>query len=190
MESYYRQPEDWVKDQELYRYDEKKGLCCAWDQKSFGIVAYEEKDKKNLRLLWDAFQRKDIAFWANVGVFHMGGGLILCITSKIPEKDVKQQLADDLDHKELLKQSKETGIEEELKAAGKRWYALSPRWSKTLKSTVNGEIKTKYPVVYWLNPQDQHIYNHGWWTVEVLKEWAQNKGPVMMTEKQRKERGR
>lgn len=189
-ESYYRQPESWVADSELHRYDEKRGLCCAWDQKSFGIVAYGEKDKKNLRLMWDAFQKKDIAFWPNVGVFHMGGGLILCIVSKIPEKDLKKMVEDDLDRKELLRQSEETGIEKELTAAGKRWFALSPRWANTLKSTVNGEIKTKYPVVYWLNPMEQHIHNHGWWTVEILKEWAQNKGPVMMTEKQRKERGR
>jgi hypothetical protein len=189
-ETYYRKPVEWVADRELYRYDEKRGVCCAWDEKTFGIVAYGEKDKKNLDLLWDAFQRKDIAFYPQVGVFHMGGGLILCIVSKVPEKDVKAMLEADLDHKRLLEAAKQTGIEDDLKAAGKKWIALSPRWSKEIRSTVNGEVKTKYPVIYWLNPYHQDQHNHGWWTVEVLQQWAKNEGPVMMTEKQRKERGR
>lgn len=189
-ESYYRQPKDWVNDRELYRYDEKTGLCCAWDEKTFGIVAYGEKDKKNLALLWDAFQRKDVAFYPQVGVFHLGGGLIFCIISKVPKKDVDAMLEQDLDYKKLLEAAKATGIEEELTKAGKGWYALSPKWSKEIRSTVNGEVKTAYPVIFWLNPRDQDRHNFGWWTVEILKEWAQDKGPIMMTEKQRRERGR
>ncbi len=188
-ESYYRAAEEWVKDQELSPAEDRS-LACAWDEGTFGIVAYGEKDRKNLEILWDAFQRKDVAFWPNLGVFHTGGGLIFCIVSKVPEKDVKQQLADDLDYKELLKQSEGTGIQKELEAAGKTWLSLSPRWATTIKSTGDREIKTKFPVIYWLNPREQDIHNYGWWTVEDLKLWAQNKGPVMMTEKQRRERGR
>lgn len=185
---YGRTPEEWVNHSELYRRNETVGLCAAWDEKSFGIVAYGEKDKKNLALLWDAFQKKDIAFYPQVGVFHLGGGLIFCIISKVPEKDVKQMLADDLDYKELKRQAAATGIEEELKAAGKGWFALSPKWAKEIRSTKDGDIKTTFPVIFWLNPRDQDRNNFGWYTVEQLKLWAQNKGPIPMTLEQQRDR--
>jgi hypothetical protein len=44
--------------------------------------------------------------------------------------------------------------------------------------------------MYWLNPREQDIHNYGWFTVEELKQWAENKGPVMMTKKQREQRHR
>lgn len=191
LESYYRQPEGkggWM-DSELRPYGDET-VVCAWDEKSFGIAAYGEKDKKNLKVLWEAFQKKDVAFWTNIGVFHIGGGLIFCIASQVPEKDKYAMKESDLDYRNLLEESVKTGIEEELKAAGKRWYALSPKWSKEIHSTVNGKIKTQYPVIYWLNPMEQHLDNYGWWTVEQLREWARGTGPIVMTEKQRKERGR
>lgn len=184
---YGRTPEEWVNHYELSRRNDAAGLACAWDEKSFGIVAYGEKDKKNLALLWDAFQKKDIAFYPQVGVFHLGGGLIFCVLSKVPENEVKEMLRADLDHKELLRQATATGIEEELKVAGKGWFALSPKWAKEIRKTEDGELKTTFPVIYWLNPRDQDRNNAGWYTVEQLKLWAQNKGPIPMTEKQRRD---
>lgn len=182
--SYYRKPEDWVNDNELHRRGDA-GLCCAWDEKTFGIVAYGDKDKKNLAILWDAFQRKDIAFYPNIGVFHTGAGLIFCIVSRVPADDKKKMLEDDLDYKELLAQSAATGIEEELKKVGKRWLALSPKWAKQIRSTKDGEIKTTFPVIYWLNPWDQDSNNYGYYTVEDLKLWAQDKGPIPKTRDKR-----
>jgi hypothetical protein len=183
---YGRTPEQWVNHYELSRRNEKTGIGVAWDEKSFGIVAYGEKDKKNLALLWDAFQRKDIAFYPQVGVFHLGGGLIFCIISKVPEKDVKEMLAQDLDYKELLRQSAATGIEEELKAAGKGWFALQPKWAKEIKDTKDGKVRTTFPVIYFLNPRDQDQNNSGWYTVEQLKLWIEGKGPVAMTAEERR----
>jgi len=177
VESYYRSLDDWMDSSDLRVYGDKT-LAAAWDQETFGIAAYGEKDKKNLKTLWDAFQAKDIAFWPNIGVFHMGAGLIFCIASKIPENDLKQMLTDDLDHKELIKNSEAIGLEKELKAAGKAWYALSPKWAKETKH------KTAFPVVYWLNPQQQDRTNYGMFTVEDLRLWAQDKGPIPMTAEQ------
>lgn len=32
---------------------------------------------------------------------------------------------------------------------------------------------------FWLNPWDQHIYEAGWYTLEELKQWGKDKGPVI-----------
>lgn len=181
-ESCYQQPKD-IAEKKLCRYDDSTGLCTGWDEGTFGIVAYGEKDKKNLVALWDAFQKKDIAFYTNIGVFHSGGGLIFAIVSKIPDEDKKKMYDGDLKYKELLKQSAATGIEEELKVAKKEWIALSPRWAG------KGD-KTKYPVVYWLNPTWQDRNNYGLFTVEDLKLWIKNEGPIPKKEQPRGRRNR
>jgi hypothetical protein len=182
-QEYYRQPKDWVDSGELSNYRDQK-FGTAWDEKTFGIVAYDKADQIRLRTLWDAFQAKDIAFWTNVGVFHTGGGLIFSIVSRIPEADKEKTLKADLDYHALIEASINTGIDEELKAAGKKWYDLSPKWAKSIEL----KAKTKYPVVYWLNPQEQHIYNCGWFTVEQLRQWVIGAGPIPMTKRQQHER--
>ena len=63
-----------------------------------------------------------------------------------------------------------TGIEEVLKAAGKKWYALSPGWRD----------KRKQHVDFFLNPCEQERYDFGWFTVEELRQWARDEGPVLL----------
>jgi hypothetical protein len=180
---YYKQPEDWLKG-ELKPYRDEE-LVCAWDEKTFGIAAYTPASKDKLGILWRAFQRKDVAFWTNVGPFHLGGGLIFGIVSKLGEGDKKDMLEKDLEVKRIKALVEKTGIEEKLKKAKKSYYALSPKSSESFKNHTS-----KYPIVFWLNPQEQHLYNYGWFTLEDLELWADNKGPIMMTEEQRKERRR
>jgi hypothetical protein len=69
---------------------------------------------------------------------------------------------------------KDTKIEEKIKKADLRYFALSPRWCNDGEKT-----RTKYPIVFWLNPHDQHIYNSGWFTVEELEQWISKTGPVL-----------
>jgi hypothetical protein len=176
--SYGQTPLETLQKGELQRHGEE-GLSAAWDEKSFALVAYAEEDRKKLKQLWEAFQRKDIAFWPNVGVFHTGTGLTFAIPSLVSQANKELMLEGDLDYKLLLKKSEAIGIETLLKEAGKRWYALSPKWSKELKSTKDGEVKTTHEVLYWLNPMEQSQYNSGWYTVEDLKLWAKNEGPVV-----------
>ena len=54
-----------------------------------------------------------------------------------------------------------------LKDADKGYYALSPSW--------DGDNN----LIFWLNPREQHVYNHGWFNVDELKMWAKNDGPIM-----------
>jgi hypothetical protein len=144
-------------------------LACAWDESEFGILATGDDIAK-----LEDFQKHLLEMDVAVGMgkqlnpFHRGG-LVFTIISRLPQEVLNKVYEDDKDHHELLLAAKATGIEDYLKAAGKRYYALSPRWS----DKEAGEIR------FWLNPMDQHIYNHGWFTVNELKQWAANEGPIM-----------
>jgi len=71
----------------------------------------------------------------------------------------------------LYKDVEETGIKKKLENANLRYYALSP-------SRPNKNMKTKYNVMFWLNPQQQDIHNYGYFSVEQLEEWIEGKGPI------------
>jgi hypothetical protein len=63
---------------------------------------------------------------------------------------------------------------EEVKLAlqdqGKEWHSLE-RWQ-----WMDGGIK------FWLNPNEQDIYNSGWFTIDELIAWTHDTGPVMIEE--------
>ena len=94
------------------------------------------------------------------------------ISDKIPKEIVDKVMEEDIDYQKLQKVAfKKTKIEKILKKAGKDYYALVPRW--------DNEEKTE--VKYWLNPRDQENVNYGWFSLEDLKLWAKNKGPIPKT---------
>jgi hypothetical protein len=170
-----------MKDSLRYNAKYDKSLVAAWDEKSFGVVAHGPKDSNDrirLKKLWDAFQRKDVAFWTNIGVFHIGGGLIFAIVSKLRDEDKKSLLDQDLDNRRLIFAAAATGIEKALHDAGKRFYALSPKWAHSIRSTKRGPVDTKHEVVFWLNPMEQDKNNYGWFTVEDLQRWTKDDGPI------------
>ena len=57
-----------------------------------------------------------------------------------------------------------------LQDQGKDWYSLE-RWQ-----WMEGEIK------FWLNPNDQDLYNTGWFSIDELIAWTNDIGPVMIEE--------
>src|SRR5689334_9240133 len=63
---------------------------------------------------------------------------------------------------------------EEVKLAlqdqGKEWHSLE-RWQ-----WMDGGIK------FWLNPNEQDLYNSGWFTIDDLIAWSHDTGPVMIEE--------
>jgi hypothetical protein len=63
---------------------------------------------------------------------------------------------------------------EEVKLAlqdqGKEWHSLE-RWQ-----WMDGGIK------FWLNPNEQDIYNSGWFSIDELIAWTYDTGPVMIEE--------
>ena len=167
--------------------DENEEFSTAWSEDDFGVRMKNDIPNLGATVLgqiYEAFQNKDAMIF--LGGNNNGGpfsnrSLILAIRSRIPENVLKQMKEADEDSLNLMdavtKAREESRIEEKLKAAGKEYYALSPRWAESIKSTGG----TKYPVVFWLNPMDQSNNNYGYYTVEQLLEWAEGKGPIPKT---------
>lgn len=153
-------------------------LTCAWSESDLGIHAETPEDRENLREIYQAMVRGDAALWLGGGEVFENAGLIIGIISRIPEKHKETMRLMDEDHYRRKQAAASTGIEEKLKKAGKRWFALSPRWSHGIKST---NQSTRHSVVFWLNPMDQHLNNSGWFSVEDLEQWIEGKGPIPKT---------
>ena len=69
---------------------------------------------------------------------------------------------------------------EEVKLAlqdqGKEWHSLE-RWQ-----WMEGGIK------FWLNPNEQDLYNSGWFSIDDLIAWSHDTGPVMIEELEEEDR--
>ena len=153
-------------------------ICAAWDSKSFGIVVH-----KNYAWIIDelmnAIQNHDLAIGLGPSGPFKNGGLKLMIVSKIPQGVKDTILAEHEDYANLMKAVKKTNIEDYLAKHGKGYYALSPQWYSPTFKPNNRELKTKHKVVFFLNPREQSKYKVGWYTVEELKDWANDKGIVL-----------
>lgn len=150
----------------------KDELVTAWSEGSFGAVANTASVANRLHRVYEAFERKDIAMWLGGGGILQNAGLCIAIASKIPQYITAEWREKDLEAKRLQEDVQATGIEEELKRAGKRWFALSPR-------------REGKKLVFWLNPFDQRDNNYGWFTIEDLRLWIAGKGPIPKTDQQR-----
>ena len=148
-------------------------LVTAWDGKSFGIRVAGKEQRKQLKTLYNAFQEGDvmIAFLGGGGPFG-NNGLCLFIIPELPDFVADGYHDSDIDMLNLRDAAEKTGIKKRLEDAGRRSYALSPRWANDEKTELQ----------FWLNPMDQHLYNSAWVTVEELDEWIVGKGKIMKDE--------
>jgi hypothetical protein len=154
-------------------------LATAWSKKDFGVRM--KNDVLNvgtsvLGQIYDAFVQRDAMIFLSGQSNPFGNrGLILAIRSRMPEEVLNQMKEADEDYLNLLDAVEATGIEEQLKKADKRYYALSPRWATS-------SVKSRFPVVFLLNPCEQRENNWGWFTVEDLLDWIDgNRGPIPKT---------
>ncbi len=148
---------------DFFRVD---GLLTAWNESGFCVLSSDAKTIAKLKELFSAFQKKDVVIWlGGRGVFH-NAGLAIAIASRLPYHVTKAWLEGDKAHEKLMTDFNATGIEDLLRKAGKRYFALRPRQEE-------GNL------IFWLNPMEQHKYHCGWFKLEDLKLWAENKGPVM-----------
>lgn len=153
-------------------------LATAWDDGSFGILGKGD-DAAKIRELYKEIEAHNVAIW-NGGRIHpfQNGGLIIAIVDRIKPEDLETLRAGDEDLEKLQAASDATGIIKRLEEAKKGYYACSPRWLGETFKTVDGEKKSTYPVIYWLNPLEQNDNNFGWYTVEDLDQWIQDTGPI------------
>ncbi len=160
-----------------YKYTEDE-ICTAWDRESFGLVVH----KKNAWIIDEimtAINNNDLAIGIAPGHVFKNGGLKLLIVSKLPQEVLDAITKDHIDHAELTKAAEKTRIYSYLERHGKKYYALMPSWYNPEFHPQNRTLKTKYKVVFFLNPREQSKYQSGWYTVEELKEWGKDKGIVL-----------
>lgn len=149
-------------------------VCVGWDHSTFAINVCGAENIARLKALHDAFQAKDIAV-ANPSYFGFSRQGPCFVQPSLVNEAAKQSIRDsDLAYKRLREAVDASGIEETLRTAGKRWYALSPAWD-------NREMEED--LVFFLNPCEQRKYHHGWFNLEELKAWAADSGPVLQDEK-------
>lgn len=149
---------------------ERHDIVSAWtDRSGFAIHVRGEENVARLRELHEAFQRKAMSVADASGMGFIRKALSLVIVDRLPE-EVKQAVRErDLAHKRLHDAFEATGIKKRLADAGKRWYALSPRWR-------NNEEGSE--LIAFLNPCQQDKYDSGWFTIDELDAWAHERGPV------------
>ena len=163
----------------------ENNLYCEWDEESVLVLVYSQDNIKVLKRIYDAIKNKDgfLGTSRQLPAFN-NGGLILVGIWDLSRKQVEKMREEDLDRTQLKEASAATGIEEFLKKTwvgleiGCRWFSLRPRWVSK-----NEKQYTKFPVIYWLNPQDQENNRAGWFTVEDLREWAEGRGKVVSKQK-------
>ena len=159
-------------DDYMIQLDEKQ-FNAAWNSSNFLIHSSDTKIKEFLGKLKEAFVKKDVVIFTGASGVFKNGGLVVAIKSKLPQEFKDKTLKQHLDTKKLYEYFRETGIENKLKNKGKRYMALSPRWGRA------DEIaNSDYKIMCWLNPHDQQNNQYGWYTIEELLLWADDRGPI------------
>lgn len=177
--------QNWLQDnKELEFYDfgrsaeEESLMVAAWNEDSFAIrVRKDERFMKGLDDLHAALLTGDFAVWfgsANPENPFARSGLCIGIVSRLPEKLIQDMANADLDQLDLLDAEEASGINEvknQLKKQDKGWFALSPRFFEKEDGTTI--------LKWWLNPMKQDKYDHGWYTIQELRDWVDEKGPII-----------
>lgn len=151
-----------------HKESSEKHFYAAWSDRSFYIHSNKKDNPeatKFLKELYTAFTNKDVCVWLGGGGPFENSGLCFGIVSKMPEEILQYWRDHDKSQHQLTKWVEKTGIHQLLEKAGKRWFALAA------PKEINGK--------FWLNPMEQRIYNSGWYSLDELKLWAENKGPIM-----------
>ena len=144
-------------------------MTSSWAESGFIIHAIGPENKRLLSEIATAYENMDLAIGLGGMTVFGGGGLNLVIASRMPQPSLDRLYEMDLSSKNLADAFAATGIEKTLREAGKRYFALSPRWANEEETEIH----------FWLNPQDQQNVNYGWFTLDNLKAWANNTGPIL-----------
>lgn len=151
---------------------DENGFVAAWNERGFAIF-FDMKHMSFGKELLTACQNNDVMVYLGQGTNPFArSGLLITIISREDEDLLIKMKEHDMDKIQLIETAKNTGIYQKLRAANKRFYALTPRWKD----------KDKKEVLFWLNPMEQKIYNYGWFTVEDLELWIEGKGPIIKEE--------
>lgn len=154
--------------QALVAASRNRPLVAGWDtDHGFCIAGKTDEAKRAIQIVHDALIAGRCFILQSGGIFGAGG--LKFIDAALIPADVDEGLcAADTSSLSLKDAVAKTGIRERLEAAGRRYFALSPRWTDETK----GEFQ------FWLNPQEQDRNNFGWFKLADLEAWIADKGPI------------
>lgn len=154
-------------------------LWTGWSERDFGAFSTDPKEILMLKEFYDALRMPNgAAIWLGGGGVFKNAGFVVGLVSRFPKETRMQWYDTDVAAAKLKEDAEATGIHARLKAAGKGYFACSPRRAE------DGSVK------FWLNPEQQDRTNYGMFTVEELDQWIAGAGPILMTPEQRRERNR
>ena len=163
----------------------KDPIACAWDEEGFGIAVMGEKEVGYLTQLYEAIQK------CNVAITHINlmpknpfsnSSLSVLIVDLLPQEVLDQMYNADLEYYSRIDYEEKIGMAKIKTKYGnknghdkKNYYmACSAKWidydDAEAREKRKKELKTKYDIWYWVNYSDDDN-NHGWYTVEEIREW-------------------
>lgn len=170
----------------VLRQDVSVEITGAWDQRDFKIAAWTKEAQAFLEAIQQAAHRSDLTVYTGLPYNeHTGSyrhqGLVICITSLMPEDARSKISAEDEASEKLAQAVRDCGIVERINnAPNVGYHALVPQFcfDDIMRDGKAINLDTVYPVMFFLNPQNQTANNHGWFTVEELDQWIAGSGPI------------
>lgn len=165
---------------ELYLRGTDQTMAGAWSSRDFGIMVKGKEAIAQLQELWDAIQKKDVAFcFTGALPAFDNAGLCLVIVSKFPTTFNDSLIAQQEEKNRLQAAADKTGLIDYLaskgKGAYKGYFACRPEWN-TFKSMVGREVpQTDDGLIWWFNSYNQQEDAGGWFSTQELKDWADGK---------------
>ncbi len=167
FEGIWYKASDWAKDPHGVYFSSRGGtLWTGWSESDFAAFSTDAAEVAKLKEIYDALHYGNAAVWLGGGGVFQNAGLVIAIAERLSKETTDAWQKADVDRRDLLAEVAATGIEKRLKAAGKGYYALSP------KRKPDGSIH------FWLNPFDQKENNSTWCSIKDLEEWIEGKGPI------------
>lgn len=181
----------WAKDKEKFKADfhrrpvelslyGDKQMTGAWSDRDFGIAVKGKQNAADLKTLWEAIQKKDVAFgFTSALPAFDNAGLCIFIVSKFPKVHNDSLIAQKIEANKLQAAADKTGLIDYLTKKGKGeykgYYACRPSWNY-FESMVGREVpETPDGLIWWLNPYNQQEDGYGYFSTQELKDWADGK---------------
>ena len=177
---------EYVKNKTYGEFTEKRPLRSMWDSSSFLIWS---PDQEKMLTLFEAFKDGKMLYGLPVSKnpFARSGPMFL-IEDYIDKEEERAVIEEQKKYYEMWKRIYKTKVFKKLDKAGRRFYACTPeqvQFESHVSDTDHRKIsdvqkRSKLKdIMFFLNPMQQDIYEHGWFSVEELEMWCQNKGPII-----------
>lgn len=151
-------------------------FSAAWDEDGCIVHVRGLGNVHRLQSMARSFEANDVAFGSKLvgkNPAQRIGGLTFVRASKVDPDLLAETLREDQAEVRLRAAADLVlpQLKADLRAAGKNWFAISPRWKNRDQESEG--------LMFWLNPYEQRDHNSGSYTEDELRAWGNNAGPVM-----------